>query len=177
MSKWREKDPLRPYAKIPFIPGGITYKLKRALNKAGCNAFITAGRSLQSVLCASNKTHPDPMDKSGVYKYTCSQHKTHYVGETKRSFRIRDKEHKKAAERQRWHHSGLTQHMEWCKAPIQGPEPLYNSRERKNIKYDLRIMEALHIRRLNCGPRKGMNEDKGYYVTTNQWQPVLNRLG
>ena len=40
----------------------------------------------------------------------------------------------------------------------------------------LRVMEALHIRRLNCGPGKGMNEDMGSYVTTNQWQPILNKL-
>ena len=165
---------LRPNAKIPFIPGGVSYKLKRALNKAGCNAFITAGQKLQNILCASNKTRPPPLDGRGVYKYTCPTHKTHYVGETKRSFKIRDLEHRKAAEAQRWSHSGLTQHMELCKAQIEGPEILFKS-ESKN-KFDLRIMEALHIRRLNCGPGKGMNEDKGSYVTTNQWQPVFNKM-
>ena len=43
---------LRPNAKIPFIPGGISYKLKRALNKAGCNVYMTAGQKLQNVLCS-----------------------------------------------------------------------------------------------------------------------------
>ena len=118
------------------------------------------------------------MDKSGVYQYTCPHHKTHYVGETKRSFRIRDSEHRKAAETERWSHSGLTQHMQHCKANIEGPSILYTSDDRqKNVKQDLRIMEALHIRRLNCGPGRGMNEDMGSYVTTNQWQPVFNRMG
>ena len=117
------------------------------------------------------------MEKSGVYQYTCSQHKTH-VGETKRSFRIQDSEHRKAAAAERWSHSGLTQHMELCKANIEGPTILYTSDDRqKNVKQDLRIMEALHIRRLNCGPGKGMKEDMGLYVTTNQWQPVFNRMG
>ena len=109
--------------------------------------------------------------------YTCSQHKKEYVGETKRSFRVRDSEHRKAAELQRWNHSGLTQHMETCKATIDGPEILYiSSGRQKNPKYDLRITEALNIRLFNCGPAKGMNEDFGSYVTTNQWQPVFNRM-
>ena len=169
---------LRPFAKIPFIPGGITYQLKRALNKAGCNAHITSGRKLQSILCSRNKSKPDPMQKSGIYQYTCSQHKTHYIGETKRSFKIRDSEHRKAAEQQRWSHSGLTQHMETCKANIEGPTILHNSDDRmKNPKYDLRVREALYIRRNNCGPGRGMNQDYGSYVTSNQWQPVFNRMG
>ena len=105
------------------------------------------------------------------------KHKTHYVGETKRSFRIRDSEHRKAAQQQRWSHSGLTQHMEKCNARIEGPKILCTSDDRKkNPKFDLRITEALHIRRLNCGPGKGMNEDWGSYVTTQQWQPVFNRM-
>ena len=117
------------------------------------------------------------MEKSGVYRYTCTSHKTHYIGETKRSFRIRDAEHKKAAENQRWAHSGLTQHMEHCKAKIEGPKILFVSDDKKkNPKFNLRIMEALHIRRWNSGPGKGMNEDMGSYVTTNQWQPVFNKM-
>ena len=118
------------------------------------------------------------MKKSGIYQYTCSQHKTHYIGETKRSFKIRDKEHKKAAQQQRWSHSGLTQHMENCSANIEGPKILHNSDERqKNPKFDLRVREALYIRRYQCGPGKGMNQDYGSYVNTNQWQPVFNRMG
>ena len=45
---------LRPNAKIPFIPGGITYQLKRALKKAGCNTFVTTGQKIQNVLCSRN---------------------------------------------------------------------------------------------------------------------------
>ena len=73
---------LRPNAKIPFIPGGVSYKLKRALNKAGCNVHMTAGRKLQSILCAKNKTKMDPLEKSGIYQYHCPSHKIDYVGET-----------------------------------------------------------------------------------------------
>ena len=47
----------------------------------------------------------------------------------------------------------------------------------KNPKFDLRVREALYIRRYQCGPGKGMNQDYGSYVYTNQWQPVFNRTG
>ena len=168
---------LRPNAKIPFIPGGISYKLKRALNKAGCSAHVTAGQKLQSLLCAPNKTRPNRLDNSGIYKYHCPNHKKDYVGETKRSFKIRDEEHRKAAASGKWSHSGLTQHMERCDATIQGPQILFNANKRdKNPKFDLRVREALFIRRFNSGPGKGMNEDLGSYVTTTQWEPIFNRI-
>ena len=75
--------------------------------------------------------------------------------------------------------SGLrTSHMEHCKAKIEGPEILHTADDRnKNPKYDLRVREALLIRRYNAGPGRGMNEDMGSYVQTNQWQPVFNKMG
>ena len=115
---------LRPNAKIPFIPGGVTYKLKRALKKAGCNAYVTAGQKLQNVLCSKNKSKPDPLKRKGVYKYNCTPCKKSYVGETARSFQIRHCEHMKGADTGKWSHSGLTQHMQHCDGPIEGPEPL-----------------------------------------------------
>ena len=169
---------LRPNAKIPFIPGGITYKLKRALNKAGCNAFVTAGNKLQNVLCSRNKTKPDPLARKGVYKYDCTPCKKSYVGETSRSFKIRHGEHMKAAQTGKWSHSGLTQHMQHCEGPIEGPETLCTSSSKNKfaLKHDLRVKEALFIRRFDCGPYKGMNEDMGSYVKTTQWAPVFNGM-
>ena len=82
----------------------------------------------------------------------------------------------KAAESGRWSHSGLTQHMEKCDGNINGPHILctVNQKCKKNtMKYDLRVREALFIRRYDCGPFKGMNEDNGSYVKTTQWDPVF----
>ena len=118
------------------------------------------------------------MDSNGIYRYHCPKHNIDYIAETKRSFRIHDAEHRSAAAAGRWSHSGLTQHMENCDAQIEGPYIIETGdRKNKNLKYDLRIGEALNIRRYNCGPGKGMNEDYGSYVTTQQWQPVFNILG
>ena len=44
------------------------------------------------------------------------------------------------------------------------------------LKYDLRIREALHIRRYRTGPHLGLNEDMGSYVKTTQWAPVFNEM-
>ena len=94
-----------------------------------------------------------------------------------RLFRIRDGEHRKAAEKGNWSHSGLTQHMEHCDADIEGPETLCHANNKlKNPKFDLRVKEALYIRRFQCGPGKGMNEDSGSYVNTTQWEPVFKRI-
>ena len=34
---------------------------------------------------------------------------------------------------------------------------------------DLKVREALEIRRQNCWPGRGLNEDYGAYVNTTQW--------
>ena len=68
--------------------------------------------------------------------------------------------------------------MQNCNGPIDGPLILSSSSSESKgaLKYDLRVKEALFIRRYNCGPYKGMNEDMGSYVTTTQWAPVFNGM-
>ena len=119
-----------------------------------------------------------PMKRKGIYKYHCTTHDVNYVGETARSFEIRDKEHRKAAEQQKWSHSGLTQHMQNCDTPIDKPEILCftENKNKLKLKYDLRVKEALFIQRHKSGPGKGMNEDYGSYVKTQAWTPVFNRM-
>ena len=84
----------------------------------------------------------------------------------------------KAAQTQKWTHSGLTQHMEKCSGPIDGPKILetLNNKNKGALKFDLRVREALYIRRYNTGPHRGMNEDMGSYVRTNQWAPIFNGM-
>ena len=83
-----------------------------------------------------------------------------------------------AAEKRKWSHSGLTQHMQHCRGPINGPEILEttSSKSKSALKYDLRIKEALYIRKFECGPNKGMNKDMGSYISTTQWAPILNGM-
>ena len=69
--------------------------------------------------------------------------------------------------------------MEKCDGDIKGPEVLctVNGKNTKNsLKYELRVKEALFIRRFDCGPFKGLNEDNGSYVKTTQWDPVFANM-
>ena len=170
---------LRPYATLPFIPG-VSHSLKRAFSKAGCNLFHKSGHTLQNILCSKNKSRPPPCKCKGIYKFHCPcNDKAVYVGETRRSIDLRAAEHKKAAENGRWSHSGLTQHKEQCSEPIDWtPEVLsrVSDKNPQRLKHHLRVEEALWIRRLGCGPGKGLNEDYGSYVRTDAWAPVFNSM-
>ena len=46
----------------------------------------------------------------------------------------------------------------------------------KSLAYNLKVREALEIRRHNSGPGKGLNEDMGAYVKTDMWDPVLRTM-
>ena len=39
-------------------------------------------------------------------------------------------------------------------------------KNKKKLDYDQKVCEALEIKKENCGPRKGINEDRGSYVKT-----------
>ena len=119
------------------------------------------------------------MKKKGISRSPCPRHNVDYVGETARNFDIRHKEHFKAAEVGRYSHSGLTQHLQNCDAPIEGPEILSVAKKTKDkgkLKFDLRVEESLWIRRQNCGPGHGMNEDWGSYTKSYQWAPVFHGM-
>ena len=52
-----------------------------------------------------------------------------------------------------------------------------SGKNKKQLAYNLKIREALEIRRHNCGPGHGLNEDLGAYIRTQQWGPVFNTMG
>ena len=41
------------------------------------------------------------------------------------------------------------------------------NKNKKKLAYDLNVREALEIRRHNCGPGHGLNDDMGAYVKTS----------
>ena len=49
-------------------------------------------------------------------------------------------------------------------------------KNKKKLTYNLKIREALEIKRLNTGPDNALNEDWGAYVKTNMWNPVFNKM-
>ena len=168
------------YACIDYIPE-IAPQLKRVLHKAGVNTNFKAAPKLKDILCNRNKSRPEPSKKKGIYKYTCTcSPNATYIGQTSRSYETRWEEHSKATHNQQWHHSGITQHYEHCQHTLNKDnfEIVKNvqDKNKRRLVYNLKIREALEIRRNNSGPGRGLNEDMGAYVKTDIWDPVLNSI-
>ena len=177
-----DESEYKPYCRIPYIPEGFFHEIRRALNEAGVNTCATAGRKLGQALCSKNKTHPDPKQKKGIYQLTCTcNDKNTYVGQTIRAINKRCLEHKKASEKGKWQHSGISQHKETCNQPVDWENPIVlktmSGKNKKSLAYNLKIREALEIKRQNSGPGQGLNEDFGAYVKTTQWNPVFHTMG
>ena len=49
-------------------------------------------------------------------------------------------------------------------------------KNKKKLNYDLKVWEAMEIKKANCGPGRGLNEDWGAYVKTDAWNPVFNTM-
>ena len=49
-------------------------------------------------------------------------------------------------------------------------------KNKKKLNYDLKVREAFEIKKANCGPGKGLNEDWGAYIKTDAWNPVFNTM-
>ena len=50
------------------------------------------------------------------------------------------------------------------------------NKNKDRLKYDLRVEEALYIRRFDSGPNRGLNEDWGAHAKTQSWMPVFNTM-
>ena len=115
--------------------------------------------------------------KKKVYTCTCSENAI-YIGQTRRACDTRWKEHQRALEKEQWHHSGITQHLQHCQEPfdMNNFEVVHTMQDKKKrrLEYNLRMREAFEIRNHNSGPGKGLNEDNGAYLKTDIWDPVLN---
>ena len=165
---------------MTYIPE-VGPQIKRALAKAGVNTVFKAAPKLGDILCGKNKTRPPQQKRKGIYKYKCPcSEKAIYIGQTARWYEKRWAEHQKAVENKQWSHSGISQHHEHCtlKPEIENFESIQNMQgKRKNkLAYDMRVREALEIRRHGCGPGRGLNEDMGAYIKTDIWDPVLNSI-
>ena len=175
-----QDEEYKPFARIPFIPGGISYRLKRSLTKAGVNTCFTSGTKLKDILCSKNKSKIDPEKKPGIYKYICPKCGKVYIGQTRRCCETRWREHQRAIEKQNWSHSGISQHYQSCDEPFDISNfqviKTMTGKNKRKLDYDQRVWEAFEIKKENCGPGKGMNEDWGSYVKTDAWNPVFNTM-
>ena len=150
-------------------------------NIIGVALITKPGTKLTNILCSCNKTRHDPSLKPGVYEISCPcSPRAKYVGQTIRPITTRGKEHRRATETENWHHSGIAQHKEKCKEEVEWePKVIVNmtNKNKKQLAYQLKVREALEIKRRNSGPGQGLNEDYGSYVKTHAWNPVFNQMG
>ena len=170
----------KPYVVMTYLPDGVYHQMKRACTKAGVQLITRPGTKLKDLLSAPNRTHHDPTKKPGIYKIQCScSDASTYVGQTIRPIETQGKEHHQAAQKGNLAHSGISQHKEQCNVEVDWkPEVIKNmsNKNKKRLTYNLKVREALEIRRHNCGPGKGLNEDYGAYVWTTQWNPVFHQM-
>ena len=50
------------------------------------------------------------------------------------------------------------------------------NKNEKKLAYDLKVREGLEIRRHNCCPGRGLDENMGAYVKTSLWNPVFHHM-
>ena len=175
-----EVEERKAFACVPYIPE-IAHQLKRALTKAGVHTTFTTGPKLKDILCGKNTTRPPPETKKGVYRYECPcSDKAIYIGQTARACNLRWDEHGKAIQRENWSHSGISQHHQHCQEQFDKTNTTVvttmQGKNKKSLAYNLKVREALEIRRHNSCPGKGLNEDMGAYVKTDMWDPVLRTM-
>ena len=175
------KEEYRPYACVTYIPGPVHHQLSKACRKAGVNLVTMSGTKLKDILCSKNTTRHDPASKPGIYELQCPcSDKAKYIGQTTRSITTQAKEHKKAAVTGNWKHSGISAHKEHCTEQVEWENPKIitnmSHKNKKKLNFDLKVREALEIRRRNSGPGHGLNEDFGSYVKSPTCNVVFHQL-
>ena len=159
---------------LPWIPG-ISPKLKKAYQKAGYKVSFKSGKNLKDILTNKNKTKLPKNSLPGVYKIPCSCGIIPYLGETKKKIHTRTLEHKRNTENREYDKSALALHSKDCHGQI-----LFEKTETVCViskKFERKVREALEIQKHNCHYLDGgMNSDKGQYVETKFWFPLLKHI-
>ena len=153
----------------------LSPKLKKVYRKAGYKVVFKSGRNLSSILTSENKTKLPKHSYPGIYKIPCSCGIQPYRGETKKRICTRTNEHQSYIAKQEWDKSGVAGHSKNCSGNI-----LFEEAETiKTVfnKFDRKVRETLEIQKFDCHYKDGgMNPDKGQYVTTKFWIPLLKHL-
>lgn len=154
-------------AVIPYVQG-LSEQLSRELRKIGIRV-VSKSTSWQWTLCAGIKdTVPDEKKKGIVYLISCSDCDSRYVGETKRSVKVRVAEHERHTRSGRTTESAVAEHVwncdhkiKWDKVKIL--DMAQNWQER-------RVKEALHIAMI----KPDLNRDVGLELSAH-WLDLIQR--
>ena len=170
----QQNDELTKRITLPWIPK-VSPRLRRVYKKAGYDVAFKSGRNLASILSSKNKTALPKNSYPGVYKIPCTCGKTPYRGETKKKISTRLGEHETNVAKGECDKSGVALHSKNCTGRI-------NFEEAETVavihnKFNRKVRETLEIQKHDCHVTDGgMNPDKGQYVTTTFWIPLLKHL-
>ena len=159
---------------LPWIPK-VSPKLRKVYKKAGYDVAFKSGKNLGSILSLKNKAKLPKNSYPGVYQIPCSCGITPYRGQTKKRIDTRLKEHRTNVEKEEVDKSGVALHSKNCPGEIMFDQAstvsvIHNEFTRK-------VRETLEIQKHDCHYSSGgMNPDKGQYVTTTFWIPLLKYL-
>ncbi|XP_062711417.1 uncharacterized protein LOC134289523 [Aedes albopictus] len=93
---------------LPFYPK-LTNPIQTALNHHGFQVVYKSSNTLKDALC--NLKDKVPIDeKSGIYQIPCRDCPAVYIGQTRRKFKTRLREHKNAVEHERTCDSSVAMH-------------------------------------------------------------------
>lgn len=126
---------------MPFYPK-VTDPLKNTLKRHDLCVVYKSGNTLRDLLC-NQKDRIPPDEKSGIYKISCGECSAVYLGQTKRRFKTRLREHKNATENNRINESSVAKHS----INFQHAINWNNAKLIKNIRNvgHLNAWESMHI--------------------------------
>ena len=169
-----EETQTRDTITLPWIPG-VSPRLRKVYKKAGYKVVFKSGRNIGDILTSRNKSKLPRNSHPGIYKIPCSCGKNPYRGETKKRIMTRVSEHEQYIARGNWSQSGIAQHAKDCPGEI-----LFDQAETVAViqdRFKRKVRETLEIQKYDCHVQDGgMNPDKGQYVKTNFWYPMLKYL-
>jgi hypothetical protein len=151
---------------LPYIRG-VTDKIAKVLKR---KEIVTSFKPLITIR-QRMKSVKDPIDQQqgkGIYKVSCSCGKC-YIGETRRSFQVRIKEHEADIRNERTRTSALAEHSLKTKHHVCLEDTKILAKE--DHYYKRRLREALEI----IKHPNNMNRDGGLEVSSF-WHPLINQL-
>lgn len=108
---------------LPFYPK-LTNAIHEVLKEHGFQATYKSGNTLKDRLCALKDKIPQE-DRSGIYEIPCKSCPSVYIGQTRRKWKIRLREHKNAVDNLRINESSVASHaieldhvIDWDRAKL-----------------------------------------------------------
>ena len=98
-----------------------------------------------------------------------------YRGQTKKRTCTRIEEHRTKIEKEEWGNSAVALHSKNCNGRIEFENAKTVAVVHKT--FERKVRESLEIQKYDCHiAQGGMNPDKGQYMKTNFWYPMLKHL-